>query len=93
MIYLIPALTLSMLGYIAWLAVYRLRRDRISTERHLRRGKSGFRPKERIRFLLQRSFHVSKDKPEWEDPLVSRLAAAPPAGSAGAAEEPGRAER
>lgn len=74
MVYLLPSVTVAMLGYMFWLLVFRLRRDRVVTERVLTRGKFAFRPKDRVRFLLNRAFHVSDDKPEWEDPLVGRLA-------------------
>ena len=77
MIYIIPAATLAMLAYVFWLAAFRMRRDRVRSERELNRGKFAFRPKERLRFLLSRSFDVSPEKPEWEDPLVSRLADVP----------------
>jgi hypothetical protein len=75
--YLIPAIAAVMLGYMVWLAAFRLRHDRVKTERHRTRGKFAFKPKDRARFLLGRSFEVSKDKPEWEDPLVSSLAKLP----------------
>jgi hypothetical protein len=83
MIYLIPAATAAMLGYVFWLAVFRLRRERVRSERELSRGKFAFRPKERLRFLLGRSFGVTKEKPEWEDPLVSRLSEIPSPGANG----------
>jgi hypothetical protein len=68
-----------MLGYMVWLVTFRLRRERVATERERTRGKRAFRPKERIRFLLHRSFRVPEEKPDWEEPLVSSLAAAPAA--------------
>lgn len=77
MIYIIPVLTLAMLAFVFWRAAFSMRRDRVRAERELHRGKFAFRPKERARFLLSRSFHVAKDKPEWEDPLVTRLAEVP----------------
>ena len=80
MFYVIPALTLGMLGYIVWLVTFRLRRERVATERELTRGKRAFsRPKQRLRFLLQRSFRVPDEKPAWEEQLVSSLANAPSA--------------
>jgi len=78
MIYLIPAVTTSMLAYMVWRLVFRLRADRIRAVRHSSRGKFAFRRRERVRFLLNRAFHVADDKPEWEDPLVSSLAKIPP---------------
>lgn len=77
MFYVIPALTLSMIAYMIWLVVFRLRRERVSTERALTRGKRAFRPKERVRFLLQRAFELPAETPEWERPLVSTLAHPP----------------
>lgn len=77
MIYIIPAATASMFGYMLWLLVFRLRRDRIRTERSLTRGRSAFRPKDRMRFLLKRTFGVAEATPEWADPLLSKLADVP----------------
>ena len=80
MFYVIPALTLGMLGYMVWLVTFRLRRERVATERELTRGKRSFsRPKQRLRFLLHRSFRLPDEKPDWEEPLVSSLAKAPAA--------------
>ena len=73
MLYLLPAAIAAMLAYMFWLAVFRMRRDRVMSERELSRGKFAFRPRERVRFLLNRSFSLSNDRPEWEEPLVSRL--------------------
>jgi hypothetical protein len=73
MFYLLPAATIAMLGYVFWRAVFRMRRDRLSATREITRGRFAFRPRERVRYLLNRSFNVSKEKPEWEGPLVARL--------------------
>ena len=73
MIYLIPAATAAMLGYMLWSTVFRLRHDRVRTERDLTRGKFAFRARERVRLLLSRSFRIADDKAEWEDPLLSTL--------------------
>ena len=70
---LIPVTIAAMLGYMVWSAGFRLRKDRIRSAREKTRGKFAFRPRERIRFLLGRSFQVSEDKPEWETSLVSNL--------------------
>lgn len=78
MIYLVALVTAAMLGFMLWSTLFRLRRDRVKAERDLTRGKFAFRPKERLRFLLGRSFKVSEDRPEWEEPLVSTLAKIPP---------------
>lgn len=76
MIYFMAAATAGMLGYMLWLTAFRMRRDRIAAERELTRGKFTFRPRDKLRFLLKRAFAVSKDKAEWEAPLVSRLSEA-----------------
>jgi hypothetical protein len=81
MLYLIPAATALMLAYVAWMAIFRLRRERVLSERKRTRGKFAFRPKERLRLLLGRAYHVGEERPEWEDELVSRLAAVPVKGS------------
>ncbi|HZF96320.1 MAG TPA: hypothetical protein VEZ20_15775 [Allosphingosinicella sp.] len=92
MFYVIPALTLGMLAYMVWLVTFRLRRERVATERELTRGKRAFsRPKQRLRFLLHRSFRLPDEKPDWEEPLVSTLAKAPAAAPEGEAR--GTAER
>ncbi|MFC7499571.1 hypothetical protein ACFQRC_10085 [Enterovirga sp. GCM10030262] len=77
MIFLISSVTAAMIGYMAWRLLFRMRGDRIRTERKLTRGKFAFRPKERLRFLLRRSFDVSPNEPEWEAPLLSSLARIP----------------
>jgi hypothetical protein len=74
MLYLVPVLTVSMLAFMAWKIGFRMRRDRISIERERRRGQVGFRPKERLRFLLRTAFPPVEDKAEWEEPLVASLA-------------------
>jgi hypothetical protein len=63
-----------MLGYMAWAIVFRLRRDRIKTERELTRGKAVFRPMHRMQFLLRRSFEPPQDSPDWERELVASVA-------------------
>ncbi len=71
--YLLAAATLTMMGYMLWVTMFRLRRDRVRGEREATRGKFAFRPRERVRLLLNRAFRPSADKTEWEDPLISRL--------------------
>lgn len=67
-----------MLAYMMWAAFVRLRRDRVKTERERSRGRFAFRrPKERLRFLLKRSFQVSEEEAPWEKPLVSSLSDVP----------------
>lgn len=76
--FLLPALTVSMLGYMVWAVTVRLRRDRVQTERERNRGRFAFRrPMERVRFLLTRTFHTPEQEPEWEKPLVSSLSEVP----------------
>ena len=73
MIYLVSAATAAMFGFMLWSTLFRLRPDRVRSQRSLTRGKFAFRTKERARFLLKRSFDVVGDKPDWEDPLISKL--------------------
>lgn len=73
MIYFAAAATAAMFGYMLWSTLFRLRHDRVKTQRSVTRGKFAFRTKERARFLLKRSFDVVRDKPDWEDPLISKL--------------------
>lgn len=75
MLYFIQAATVLMFLGMLWLAFVRLRPDRVTTKRRLTRGKFAFRPRERMRLLLNSSFKLPEDRPEWEDPLVARLAA------------------
>lgn len=76
--YLLPVLTVSMLGYMVWAVAVRLRRDRVKTERERSRGRFAFRrPIERVRFLLKRTFKAPEQEPEWEEPLVSSLSGVP----------------
>lgn len=77
MFYLLPAATVVMLGYVFWRAVFRLRKDRLTLTREQTRGRFALRPRERLRLLLNRSFQVTEDRPDWEEPLVARLAEAP----------------
>ncbi len=74
MLYVIPAATFAMLGFMAWLTIFRLRRDVVVTKREQTRGRFAFlRPKDRVRFLLKQSFALPAEKPDWEEPLVGRL--------------------
>lgn len=78
MMYLLPVVTLAMFAYVFWLAAFRMRRDRVWSERERNRGRFVLRrPKQRLRFLLGRSFDVARDKPDWEEPLVTSLARVP----------------
>lgn len=73
MVYALANLTFLMLGFIGWLTIFRLRRERVETERVLTRGKFAFRSKERARYLLTQSFPIAGEKQPWEDGLVSKL--------------------
>jgi hypothetical protein len=77
MFYMLPAATVAMLGYVFWRTVFRLRKDRLLLTREQTRGKFALRPRDRLRLLLNRSFTVADDKPDWEEPLVAKLAEAP----------------
>lgn len=91
MLYAIQAATGIMLGCMFWLAFYRLRADRVATQRYRTRGKHAFRPRERLRFLLKRSFPMPDEQPEWEQPIVSRLTQVPVPGRTLPADAPPRA--
>ena len=73
MVYLLAAATSIMLGYMFWSTAFRMRRDRISAERSLTRGKHAFRPRERARFLLGKAFPLPDEQSQWEHPLVLTL--------------------
>ena len=77
MIYFLAFATLSMMGYMAWQIVFRLRPERIRYQRHATRGKHSFRPKEKMRFLLHKAFGTPDQHPEWAEPLVTQLARSP----------------
>ena len=90
MTYLLPAMTAGMLGYMAWLLVFRLRRDRIAGERALRRSRFAFRARERLRLLFRRAYKLPEQRPEWEEPLVESLDRAQEAPGEREPEPPGR---
>ena len=71
--YLLAAATLTMMGYMLWVTMFHLRRDRVRGEREASRGRFAFRPRERLGLLLKRAFRPSAENPQWEDPLLSRL--------------------
>lgn len=77
MIYLLATATGAMFSTMVWLTVFRMREDRVRQVRALTRGKFAFRPKERARFVLNRSFRVPEERREWEEELVARLATVP----------------
>jgi hypothetical protein len=73
MLYFLTAATTAMLGFMVWTTVFRMRHDRVRTQRQLTRGKFAFRARERARLLLNKAFQVADDNPEWQDELVSTL--------------------
>lgn len=77
MLYLLATATAAMTGTIFWMAAYRMRPERVRSERERTRGKHAFRPKERAKFLLSRSFAVPPDTPDWADPLVTQIGDVP----------------
>lgn len=77
MVPLLAAATFGMALYVVWLVVFRLRKDRVLAVRATTRGKHAFRPRERVRFLLQRAFNPPPEREEWEDRLVAHLARVP----------------
>ncbi len=89
MLYLLPAATVVMLGYIFWRTAFRLRHDRLKVKRTRSRGKFRFSPRERLRSLLNASFAVPEERPDWENRLVSRLTDTPVGRPPEAAADPG----
>ena len=75
--YVLAAAIAAMWGYILVLTL-RLRHERVRTQRQQTRGKFAFRPRDRARFLLTRSFKSVPEKADWEDQLVGRLRQVPP---------------
>ena len=76
--YVFAAAILAMMGYMLTVTMLRMRRDRVLAQRAVTRGKFAFRPRERVRMLLNRAFHPAPEKAEWEDPLLSRLSSGGP---------------
>lgn len=74
MIYGLPLLIASMLGYIFWRSAFRLRRDRLETARRSDRWARILTSKHRARLNLGKAFDVSAEKPEWEAALIADLA-------------------
>jgi len=70
---LLASATLAMMGYMLWVTMFRLRRDRVLSAREVTRGKFAFRPRERVRLLLNRAFRPTVEKPQWEEDLIARL--------------------
>lgn len=72
--YFLAAAVLAMMGYMIGVTMFRMRRDRVFAQREVTRGKFAFRPKERLRLLLNRAFLPPAETAPWEEALVSRLA-------------------
>ena len=69
MFYLLPTAVIGLLGYMFWMAGFRLRQDRIRFARDdLRRR---FR-RERLRRLVAQAYNPMPERPEWHA-LLSRL--------------------
>ena len=87
MLYFVAFATAAMFGYMMWLATFRMRRDRLASQREQTRGRYVFRrPRDRVRFLLNRSFQVPEERPDWEQVLVSRLPPVPGQAATGPSE-------
>lgn len=79
MVYIvIPILVFGMLGYMFGRTAVAMRRDRVLTERELTRGRHAFTPRHRLRFLLDRAFHVRpEEEPHWQAELKESLERVP----------------
>ena len=77
MFYLLPSAVLAALGFMFWMAAFRLRADRVKFAREVARAKFRYRPANLARFLLGRSFAIPDDPPDWERRLVSSLRRVP----------------
>ena len=73
MIYVLPVLTLTMLGYMFWSSMFRLRRDRIRAMKEADRSAIIFTPRQRARTNLNRAFVLPEQRPEWEPGLLASL--------------------
>ena len=73
MIYALPVLTLTMLGFIFWSAAFRLRRDRLREMKNSDRSKVILTPRQRVRAHLDRAFRLPEQKPDWEADLLANL--------------------
>ena len=62
-----------MLVFMFWRAGAQMRRDRLTNERKARRGRYGFTPFQRVKYLLGRAFPPKDEEPEWQTQLRARL--------------------
>ena len=74
MIYVaVPVIVVGMLGYMAWLSVARMRRDRVYNERDATRGRHAFTRFHRAKYLLTRAFRPEAEEPRWQADLRKSL--------------------
>ena len=75
MIYALPVLVFTMLGYMFWSTMFRLRRDRLSAMKNSDRSGLILTPRQRVRANLARAFVLPDQEPDWEADLLSSLRA------------------
>ena len=75
MIYAFPVLTLTMLGYMFWSLMFRLRRDRLRAMKNSDRSGIILTPRQRVRANLTRAFVLPGQEPEWEAGLLANIRA------------------
>lgn len=68
-----PLIVMGMLGYMAWLAIARMRRDRVYNERDATRGRHAFTRFHRAKYLLARAFRPEAEEPRWQTELRKSL--------------------
>lgn len=75
MTYVLPLLTLAMLGFIFWSAAFRLRRDRLRAMKSADRSHVILTPRQRARANLTQAFAPPPGTAEWEAELLASLRA------------------
>lgn len=73
MIYALPVLILTMLGYMFWSSVFRLRRERLRAVKSSDRSGVILTPRHRARANLTRAFVLPAQRAEWEAGLLANL--------------------
>lgn len=73
MIYALPVLVVTMLGYMFWSTMFRLRRDRLRAKKNSDRSGIILTPRQRVRANLARAFVLPDQKPSWEADLLASL--------------------
>ena len=73
MFYALPVLIFTMLAYMFWSSMFRLRRDRIRAMKNADRSEIILTPRQRVRANLTRAFALPGQKPEWEAGLLANL--------------------